>query len=172
MMKTHFQLASLALAALLSGCADSPTHASPLRGEYSLSLYDSRRPPIVLTRVVSIPVSGGAGVSCDYQLVAERLTITELGEVTRNESLRTVCDDGRPDATSTKLVFGVALSSGGGLVIDFGADDTVDSERYYVRLESGSLYVDKRESFVRPASGQLQQVTSLVPIAYAPVVLL
>jgi hypothetical protein len=76
------------------------------------------------------------------------LDITSFGTITKGESHRLTCDDGRADLVSVSIVAGTVSTSGEGWRFDFAATENTLATRYFGRMDGGVLTIVRRETDV------------------------
>ena len=134
------------VASLLAGCGGATSPASTqLATSYDLVSYEGHTLPVetrVLVYVSTEP--GGPSASCSDRLTAMKILFLTANTYAQSESRLLVCDDGRPDVTSSNLISGTYALSGGTLelVADLGGSI---SQHYFARSSGRSLTVYRRE---------------------------
>lgn len=105
---------------LLTGCGHDATAPINLAPSYDLVMYEGQSLPVTTRRIVAVQLnSGDPSYSCDDRLVSERLEFGAGSRFTQTDSRLLVCDDGRPDQSSSEMRTGSYAISRDGLELDF-----------------------------------------------------
>jgi hypothetical protein len=137
---------TLAVWLMSAGCAGDVASPMPLAASYKLSLYDGAVLPVTLRNIVTILPAGGAGLTCAERLVNATLSIDALSKAIVTDTLRTSCDDGRPDATRTLSRVGTASTVGDTTRFDYLANGTSVSSRSFARRSGAGLLIFRTET--------------------------
>lgn len=107
--------------------------------------YEGQAIPVELRRIIAIPAQpGGTGYSCSDRLTAMNLRFVGDASVTQTEFRLLVCDDGRPDASSTFVSEGTYDITGQTLLLTLDLGSGV-SEILSARVAGVALTVYQRE---------------------------
>ena len=136
----------IVLAVLCAGCAGDSTAPPPTIGAYKLTLYDGKALPVGLRNLVSIPANGGTGFTCNIRLTGATLSIDAGSNASSTDTLRTVCDDSRPDVTTTLSRSGSVSAIGDTTVITYPATPTQPTARTFARQSGTGLLVFRTET--------------------------
>ncbi|MEP6620870.1 MAG: hypothetical protein ABJE47_16215 [bacterium] len=136
---------AVALAVVSIGCSGEITAPVPLVGSYRLSLYNGAALPVTLRRLTSIPVNGGPATSCDIRLVGATLTIDGAGSATAADTVRTTCDDGRPDVVTANSNQGSVTAVGDTAAIAYPANGNALAYRSFVRRNGSGVLIFRTE---------------------------
>jgi hypothetical protein len=172
--RTHVLFACVATlwATLLLGCGSSTGLSDGVApGTFSLARYDGAALPVALSRTASVSPSGSTGASCVLYLTSMTIVLRANGEVQRTEALQTVCDDGRPVASSLTAVAGRVTWTGANFRFDFDALGFSPPGRYFGHVSGGTLFVDRREIDVdvitqSQPNGSTQTTFDLTPLTF------
>ena len=126
-------------------CGGELTAPIPLAGSYKLSLFNGSALPVTLSRLVSIPANGGAGFSCDNRLVGATLSIESTGLATTADTVRVVCDDGRPDVVTAYPNRGTVTMVSDTARIAYPAAGNATSYRTFTRRNGTGVLIFRTE---------------------------
>lgn len=110
--------------AVVAGCGGDTTAPPQLAPSYELVSYEGQSLPVVTRRLIGItatPGGGGGGYSCDDKLTRSLLEFAADNRYKQTDSRLLVCDDGRPDESSSSTVTGDYLRTSYGVELDTDA---------------------------------------------------
>lgn len=160
---TWFVRASVAavLAIAVSSCAES-NGPNAGEGSYDLVTYGGQPLPVVLRLIVATSTQpGGATVSCEDRLTASRLDLLGSNRFAQTDSGLLVCEDGRPDAPSQRILQGTYSAGADTITLD----NDGDAATHYVqtaRRSDGMLTIYRRQSLLAGGAS----TTDLTELAY------
>jgi hypothetical protein len=132
------------LASLASACGGA-TESALLAASYDLVSYEGQTLPVTTHRLVyNSTEPGGPSYTCDDRLTGMNLRFVTSNSYTQNESRLLVCDDGRPDASSSSVIQGTYELGEGTLelIADLGGGFF---QQGFARFSGDGLTVYRRE---------------------------